>query len=451
MNNKIGDIIYNVANALKSSFPYEEYSNICVYCVFIKYILDNEKLPYDKTTFDLQKMFDRAELNEKVLKDASTHIEEIYKFPQSSLVDFAQTYIRFCEMQKSYDVSSKVLNILKTVTFKDCGNVILEALKAMFYSAASNFGRLMSEKVTSKSLSNLIKELICVQDKDNYADFAFGIGTSTLEITVDKDCSITGFEINRSSIAVAEMLLIISGKEKFNLIMEDILDIDVKKNSFDKIVTMPPIGVRSKVSNSIYDGVLKSFNLPANLKDKHINVDVVVLLKTLMALKNNGSAIITITPNFLFSNTVVDREIRRLLVKDYLRAVIQLPNLYYGTGISTVILVLTKKKKTDKVLFIDASTNEYFSFSDKSNKSISNLTAAGIAEIKEIYQSEKSIEGISHLATTEEIENNDFLLTLAKYIKVKSNRTIVSNEEIDKRLKELYSELKDILSKEGQL
>ena len=45
----------------------------------------------------------------------------------------------------------------------------------------------------------------------------------------------------------------------------------------------------------------------------------------------------------------------------------------------------------------------------------------------------------------EEIEKNDFLLTLVKYIKVKSNRETISNEEIDKKLKELYRELKDIL------
>lgn len=448
MDNEIKSTIYNVSNILKSSFPYEEYSDICVYCVFIKYILDNEKLPYNKTTFALQKMFDRAELNSDILINASKYIEEFYGFPQSSLIDFAQTYIRFSEMQKSYDVSSKVLDTLKAVTFENCGLEIVEALKLMFYATSSKFSRLMCEKVTSPPLSYLIKELICIKDGDCYADLAFGIGTSTLEITSDKNCSITGYEINRSSIAVAEMLLIISGKEKFNLVLEDVLEADIKKNSFDKIVTIPSIGVKSEVSESIYNGILKPFDLPANLKNKHINLDLILLLKSLLALKNNGSTIMAITPNFLFSNTLIDKKIRKLIVKDYLKAVIQLPNLYYGTGISTVILVLTKKKKTDKVLFIDASTNEYFNFSDKSNKSISNLTETGIDKIKEIFENKKSIEGISYLATKEEIESNDFLLTMSKYIKVKSNRIKVSNKEIDKRLKKLYSDLKEILYEE---
>lgn len=85
-------------------------------------------------------------------------------------------------------------------------------------------------------------------------------------------------------------------------------------------------------------------------------------------------------------------------------AVIQLPNLYYGSG---------------------------------------------IAKIKEIYQERRSEEGVYSIATTEEIEENEFLLTLVKYIRVKSKKKMISNKEIDKRLKKLYSELKDILDVEG--
>ena len=438
---EIKKVIYNVSDILRGSFPYQMYSDICVYCVFLKYILDNKKLPYDKALFDLQRIFDLAELNEEGLIDTSNAIEEKYGLPQSSLVDFAQNFIRFHNMQQSYNVTEKVLNILKEISFENQGKEIVEALKEILYSSASNFGRIMGEKITSKSLSDLIKELIEIRDEDCYADFAYGIGISSLEIIGDKKCSITGYELNRSSIAVAEMLLIILGKENFNLIQRDVLDINIKENSLDKIVTMPPFGARVREFSASSIDILEKFNLP----QKQLNIDTLILLKALAALRKDGTVVMTVTPNFLFSNTVMDKEIRKLIVKNNLKAVIQLPNLYYGTGISTVILVLSKHRQTNTVLFVDAGTNEYFPFFDKTSRPISNLTETGIAKIKELYQDAKSEEGVSCVATTEEIEKNDFLLTLVKYIKVKINRETISNEEIDKRLKELYRELKDIL------
>lgn len=441
MENKIKNSIYNVSNILRGAFPYEMYGDICVYCVFLKYILDNGKMPYDKNLFDLQRMFDLAELNEEALINASIALEEQYKLSQSSLVDFAQSYVRFHNMQQSYNVTAKVLNQLKEISFENQGKEIVEALKEILYSSASSFGRIMGEKITSKSLSHLMKKLIDIQGEDCYADFAYGIGISTLEIIGDKNCSITGYELNRSSIAVAEMLLIMSGKEKFNLILGDVLDIDIKENSLDKIVTMPPFGVRVREFSTASVNILEKFNLP----QKQLNTDTLILLKALASLRKDGTVVMTITPNFLFSNTVMDKEIRKLIVKNHLKAVIQLPNLYYGTGISTVVFVLAKQRQTNTVLFVDAATNEYFSFFDKTSKSVSNLTETGIAKIKELYQEAKSEEGVSYVATTEEIEKKDFLLTLAKYIKVASNREIISNKEIDKRLKELYLELKDIL------
>lgn len=447
MENRIKENIYKMSDILKGFFPYETYCNLCTFCVFLKYVLDNEKLPYDKTSFELQRMFDRAEPNKEALIKESMALEEQYKLPQSSLVDLAQIYIGFNDTKKSYNVATKVLNELKEISFAERGEEIVGILKEIFYSSAASFGKIMSDKITSRPLSNLIKELINVQDGEHYADFTYGIGISTLEIVGDKNCSITGYEINRSHIAVAGMLLIMSGRDNVNLIMGDVLDIEMNDDSFDKIVTMPPLGMRVKELSTVSVDILKRFHLP----QKQLNMDSLILLKSLAALKKDGIAVVTVTPSFLFSRAVMDKEIRKQIVKKYLNAVIQLPNLYYGSGISTIMLILEKQKQADNVLFVDASTNEYFRFFDKPVRPIANLTESGIAKIKEIYQERRSEEGVSNIVTTEEIEENEFLLTLVKYIKVKSKKKIISNKEIDKRLKKLYSELKDILDVEGLL
>lgn len=199
----------------------------------------------------------------------------------------------------------------------------------------------MSDKITSRPLSNLIKKLSDIQDGDNYADLTYGIGISTLEIVGDKKCFIKGFEINRSSIVVAEMLLIMLERDSINLIMGDVLDVQIEENSFDKIVTMPPFGMRVKEFSSASTDIMDKFNLP----QKTINMDMLILLKSLVALKSDGIAIVTVTPNFLFSNTSIDKKIRKEIVKNNLNTVIQLPNLYYGSGIATIVLILEKKNK----------------------------------------------------------------------------------------------------------
>lgn len=106
---------------------------------------------------------------------------------------------------------------------------------------------------------------------------------STLKIIGDKNWHITGCELNRSSIAVAEMLLIISGKENFNLIQGDVLEIDIKENSLDKIVTMPPLGDRVREFSTDIIDILEKFNLP----QKQLNIDTLILLKALAVWHNS--------------------------------------------------------------------------------------------------------------------------------------------------------------------
>lgn len=89
--------------------------------------------------------------------------------------------------------------------------------------------------------------------------------------------------MNRSSIAVAEMLLIISGKENFNLIQGDVLEIDIKENSLDKIVTMPPLGDRVREFSTDIIDILEKFNLP----QKQLNIDTLILLKALAVWHNS--------------------------------------------------------------------------------------------------------------------------------------------------------------------
>ena len=441
MENIIESKIFDIANTLRSKFSYEEYTDLCIYFIFLKYVLDNEKLSYDKDTFALQRMFDRGELNEEALYKVSRTLEKQYKFPPSSLVDLVESYLRVSERYETDSLTNNMMGVLENVSFKNQSEVVVKGIVNLLYSAAYSFGRIMGEKISKKSIALLVKFLIELKDGEKFADFAYGFGISTLEITKGIECEITGYEINRSSVAIGIILLVILEKENFIIHMQDTLKFPIEEESFDKIVTIPPLGMKvyDEVSQSKH--LLEKFDLPSY----NYNLEVYMILNSILALKEQGKAIITVSSSVLFMQTKAAKSIRKLLVEKYLQAVVQLPALYYGTSVSTVMLILKKDRISDQIQFIDAATNKFFVFSENTKKNHIELTDSGIQKIIQIYQKKQDVEGISFVADTNEIEQNEFSLVPEKYIKVKEVREYISNDEIDQRLQELYGELKNMI------
>lgn len=103
-------------------------------------------------------------------------------------------------------------------------------------------------------------------------------------------------------------------------------------------------------------------------------------------------------------------------------AVIGLPaNIFYGTSIPTCVLVLRKcRKHNDSILFIDAS-NDF-----EKVKTQNRLLPEHIDKIADTYNDWKVIDKYSHLATLEEIRNNDYNLNIPRYV-----NTFELEEEID--------------------
>ena len=104
-----------------------------------------------------------------------------------------------------------------------------------------------------------------------------------------------------------------------------------------------------------------------------------------------------------------EQKIRKYLIdNNYIDCVIQLPsNLFFGTSIATCIMVLKKNKADNKTLFIDA-TNECIKVTNN-NK----LTQENMDRIVETYAERKEDEHFSHLASYDEIQENDYNLSVS--------------------------------------
>ena len=124
---------------------------------------------------------------------------------------------------------------------------------------------------------------------------------------------------------------------------------------------------------------------------------------------------------------------------NFIDCVIQLPsNLFFGTSIATCIMVMKKNKTDNRTLFIDAST-ECIKVTNN-NK----LTPENIDRIVDIFTKREEVKHITHLASYEEIKENDFNLSVSTYVETEDTR-----EKID--IVKLNAEIKEIVAREQVL
>ena len=139
--------------------------------------------------------------------------------------------------------------------------------------------------------------------------------------------------------------------------------------------------------------------------------DYAFLLHELYHLKPDGIMTIVLPHGVLFRGGEEGKIRTNLIENDNIEAIIGLPaNIFYGTGIPTIIMVLRQKREDNNVLIIDASKG--FEKVGKSNK----LRACDIRKIVDTVTHKLSIDKYSRLVSKEEIRKNDYNLNIPRYV-----------------------------------
>ena len=162
-----------------------------------------------------------------------------------------------------------------------------------------------------------------------------------------------------------------------------------------------------------------------------------------------------VLPHGVLFRGAAEGKIRKNIIKEnLLDAVIGLPaNLFYGTSIPTCVLVFKGREargNNKDILFIDAS-NEF-----EKDKNQNKLTSENIEKIVETYQKRKDVDKYAHVASIEEIEENDFNLNIPRYVDTFEEEEVVplseivtnineTRSEIEKTTNELYSLLDELV------
>ncbi|EGO8793668.1 N-6 DNA methylase [Enterococcus faecalis] len=216
----------------------------------------------------------------------------------------------------------------------------------------------------------------------------------------------------------------------------------------DAVISNPPYSAKWDASPTLLDDPRFSHYEKLAPKTK---ADFAFLLHGFYRLKDSGTMAVVLPHGVLFRGAAEGVIRKKLLEDGSIDAVIGLPaNLFFGTSIPTVVIVLKKNRQTRDVMFIDSS-KEF----DK-GKNQNSLSDDHINKIIHTYKERKDIEKYAHLASYDEITENDFNLNIPRFVDTFEEEEPINpfelladirktSEELAKAEKELVSMLDELV------
>ena len=297
---------------------------------------------------------------------------------------------------------------------------------------AANAGKKAGEFYTPHEVSLLMSEIVAshLRDRTEIKIYDPTSGSGSLLINIGKSVARYMGNSNNIKYYAQELKENTYNLTRMNLVMRGILpDNIVTRNGdtleedwpyFDEndpINTYNPLYVDAVVSNPPY-------SQPWNPSDKEMDMrfsgyglapkgkaDYAFLLHDLYHLKPDGIMTIVLPHGVLFRGGEEGTIRKNLIEQNHIDAIIGLPaNIFFGTGIPTIIMVLRQKRDNTDVLIIDASKG--FAKEGKNNV----LRACDIKKITDAVISRSSVEKFSRVVSRDEIRANDYNLNIPRYV-----------------------------------
>jgi type I restriction system adenine methylase (hsdM) len=363
------------------------------------------------------------------------------------------------------DRNKRLLALLDGVGSMKLGNVddatidtFGDAYEYLMTMYASNAGKSGGEFFTPQEVSRLLT-LLALGDRkhvNKVYDGACGSGSLLLQSgkILGMDGVKTGFygqEINLTTYNLCRINMFLNNipYDKFDIALGDTLTNPKHWDDepFDTIVMNMPYSINWEGDDN---PVLINDEryAPAGVLAPKSKADFAFVMHALSWLSNEGTAAVVCFPGIMYRGGA-EKKIRQYLIENnFVDAVIQMPdNLFFGTSISTNLLIMKKNRTDDRVTFIDGS-NEFVKVTN-SNK----LTEENIQTIYHRFMDRKDVENRVKLVEKKDIAEQDYNLSVSTYVEKEDTREKVDinelNAEIDKtvaHIDELRAKTKKIIS-----
>lgn len=317
-----------------------------------------------------------------------------------------------------------------------------DAYEFLMTMYASNAGKSGGEFFTPQEVSELLAEITVVGKKqvNKVYDPACGSGSMLLKFAkvLGKENVRQGFygqEINITTYNLCRINMFLHdiNYEKFDIAHGDTLTEPKHWDDepFDCIISNPPYSIK-------WEGDANPLLIndprfsPAGVLAPKSKADLAFTMHMLSWLSTSGTAAIVEFPGVLYRSGA-EQKIRKYLIdNNYVDTVIQLPpDLFFGTGIATCIIVLKKSKKDNATLFIDASTE----FVRGGNKN--KLTEPNRKKILNAFVERKDIAHFARLVPNSDIAENDYNIAVSSYVEQENTTEEVNIEKLNAHIAEI--------------
>jgi len=464
--------IWESANQMRSKIEANEYKDYILGFIFYKYLCDKaEQFAKNEgyTQEDIEKLSEEDSDNVDYFKENigffisydnlfSTWIKIGRDFDVSNVRDSLSAFNRLIsnEHKKLFDgifdtlqtglsklgessqaqtkEISKLNHLIKDIPMDskqdyDVLGFIYEYLISMFAATA---GKKAGEFYTPHEVSVLMSEIVAQNLKDRKEiqiyDPTSGSGSLLINIGnsvakhMDNENNIKYFaqELKKNTYNLTRMNLIMRGILANNIHTRngDTLEEDWPYcNENDPIGTYDPLYIDAVVSNPPYSQNWENENKESDPRYSRFGLapktkaDYAFLLHDLYHLKPDGIMTIVLPHGVLFRGGEEGAIRKNLIEQNHIDTIIGLPaNIFFGTGIPTVILVLKQQRVKNDILVIDASKG--FEKVGKNNK----LRASDIKKVADTVINRGALEKYSKVVTKKEIRENEYNLNIPRYI-----------------------------------
>lgn len=499
MGVELNSRLFSAADSLRSKMSASEYKDYLLGLIFYKYLSDKLLLQVVQLADESIDIYDTIEKQIRLYTDLYQD-EESRRDLKESLVDtlsydilpeflfgvlaeqskrnifqlndlkkafayLSNTYDQFSGLFDDVDLSSRKLGaddqqqnitiseVLKKLNDIDVlghnGDVIGDAYEFLIGQFASEAGKKAGEFYTPHEVSDMMARIVTMEKKDKkiFSVYDPTMGSGSLILNVRKYLShpdsvkYHGQELNTTTYNLAKMNLILHGvlKEDMRLRNGDTLNKDWPTDEpylFDSVLMNPPYSAEWSADDTFLDD--SRFNRYGKLAPKS-KADFAFLLHGFYHLIDDGTMAIVLPHGVLFRGGAEGVIRKKLLDDGRIEAVIGLPpNLFYGTSIPTSVIILKKNRQKRDVLFIDGSAD----FVKEKNQN--KLTEENIHKIVDAYQKRENIEKYAHLASFEEIKENDYNLNIPRYVDTFEAEEPVDMAAVGARIKSIRKDKADL-------